>query len=136
MTARRVVILAAAAAVVVILAVIGTYPSVGPPGDSTTVTIVATAGSREVSMVVAPANFTVTQGQHVTIVFHNTDEQPHEFEIPVLGVGTGVVQGGQTVRVNFVPNEVGTFVALQPCSAGPAPLPPCGAVGYVTVLSP
>jgi hypothetical protein len=131
MTARRTVILAAAA-IVVILAVSGIYYfMLPPPGGSTTVTIVVTAGPQ-----LAPANFTVTEGQHVTIVFENTDVGgPHEFEIPALGMSTGVMQAGETVSVNFVPNRVGTFMVVQPCSQGGlGPCPP--PEGYVTVLSP
>jgi len=132
MTARRVVILAAAA-IVVILAVTAIYYFVlPPPGGSTTVTIVVTAGPQ-----LAPANFTVTEGQHVTIVFDNTDDGPHEFQIGAFSVSTGIMQGGQTVTVKFVPNKVGTFIVDQPCPIvlGPA-FPPCRSIeGYVTVLS-
>jgi uncharacterized cupredoxin-like copper-binding protein len=133
MTARRVVIVAAAA-IVVILAVTGIhYFVLPPPGGSTTVTVVVTAGHQ-----FAPANFTVTEGQHVTIVFDNTDDGQHEFQIGAFSVSTGIVQGGQTVRVNFVPHKVGMFIVDQPCPIvlGPA-FPPCsGMEGYVTVLPP
>jgi hypothetical protein len=64
-----------------------------------------------------PQNFTVTEGQHVTIVFDNTDDGPHELVIPAFGVTTGIVQGGQTFRVSFVPNQVGTFEYSQPAGA-------------------
>lgn len=61
-----------------------------------------------------PLNFTVTQGQHVTIVFDNTDDGPHALVIPAFGVNTGIVQGGSTVRVSFVPDKSGTFGFYQP----------------------
>jgi Cupredoxin-like domain len=68
-----------------------------------------------------PLNFTVKQGQHVTIVFDNTDDGPHELAIPAFGVNTGIVQGGSTVRVQFVADKVGIFPFFQPagvCNAG------------------
>jgi hypothetical protein len=92
-----------------------------------------------------PANFTVTQGAHVTLVFDNTDDGPHEFEIPALGVTTGIVQGGQTVRVNFVPTQVGTFASDQPpgaCNYGGLTYNQGGCTGqqftngFVTVVPP
>jgi cupredoxin-like protein len=68
-----------------------------------------------------PLNFTVIQGQHVTLVFDNTDDGPHELVIPAYNVTTGIVQGGQTVRVNFVADKAGIFPFFQPqgvCNAG------------------
>ena len=128
MTARRVVI-PVAVTIAVILAVTGVYYyMLPPPGGSATVTIVVTPGPE-----LAPANFTLVEGQHVTIRFENTDDGPHEFRIGALGVSTGIVNGGQTVGVSFVPNKVGTFTVVQPCPEGPAALP-CGIEGYVTVL--
>jgi len=132
MTARRVVILAAAT-IAVILVVAGIYYFLLPLGPSTTVTIVAASGQGRV--VFAPANFTVTEGQHVTIVFDNTDDGPHEFQIPAFGVSTGIVQAGESVSVNFVPNKVGAFIVVQPCpQGGLGPCPP--SEGQLTVLSP
>ena len=90
-----------------------------------------------------PANFTVTEGEHVTIVFDNTDDGPHEFQIPALGVDTGIVQGGQTTRVTFVPDKVGTFAYDQPpyaCVSQINPASSCTGAqetnGNVTVLAP
>jgi hypothetical protein len=90
-----------------------------------------------------PANFTVTEGQHVTIVFDNTDDGPHEMQIPALGVSTGIVQGGQTARVVFVPNQVGTFAYDQPQGACVSQIDPASSCtgaqetnGNVTVLAP
>jgi hypothetical protein len=68
-----------------------------------------------------PLNFTVKQGQHVTIAFDNTDDGPHELVIPAYNVNTGIVQGGQTVRVSFVADKAGVFPFFQPdgvCNAG------------------
>jgi hypothetical protein len=68
-----------------------------------------------------PLNFTVKQGQHVTIAFDNTDDGPHELVIPAYNVTTGIVQGGSTVRVSFVASKAGVFPFFQPngvCNAG------------------
>jgi hypothetical protein len=88
-----------------------------------------------------PANFTVTQNAHVTLVFYNSDDGPHEFEVPALGVTTGIVQGGQTVRVNFIPTQVGTFASDQPPGACVSAANPAGSCtgaqftnGFVTVV--
>ena len=53
----------------------------------------------------------------MTIVFDNTDDGPHELQIPALDVSTGIVQGGQTARVVFTPEKVGTFAYDQPQGA-------------------
>src|SRR5271170_3317886 len=45
-----------------------------------------------------PRNFTVTEGDHVTLVFENLDDDPHELTIPAFGVDTNVVPSGQTTR--------------------------------------
>ncbi len=90
-----------------------------------------------------PANFTVTEGEHVTIVFDNTDDGPHRMQIPALGVDTGPVQGGQTARVVFTPEQVGTFAYDQPqgaCVDAVNPVNSCTGAqetnGNVTVLAP
>jgi plastocyanin len=90
-----------------------------------------------------PASFTVTEGDHVTIVFDNTDDGPHEFAIPAFGVNTGVVQGGSTARVVFVPNKLGTFGYDQPagtCEDAQDPAVSCTGAqltnGNVTVIAP
>ena len=92
-----------------------------------------------------PANFNVTEGERVTIVFDNTDDGPHELQIPALGVSTGIVQGGQAFRVVFVPEQVGTFAYDQPigvCDYGGLSYAQGGCTGQqetngtVTVLPP
>lgn len=73
-------------------------------------TIVATRGPQgEGSVDFAPANFTVKEGQHVALVFVNGDIAPHNLQIPTFSVNTGIVKGGATTRVSFVPDKVGTF---------------------------
>ncbi|HEV2389135.1 MAG TPA: cupredoxin domain-containing protein [Nitrososphaerales archaeon] len=139
MTAERVVI--SAAAIVAIFAVTGIYYFVLPrPGDSTTVTIVATGsppqgslGAPEQGLVFAPANFTVRDGQRVTLVFVNRGSAPHELVIPQMGVDTGVVNVGATKSVSFVAGTVGTFFDMQPCGTSAAKLaglPGCNIAGY------
>jgi uncharacterized cupredoxin-like copper-binding protein len=138
-----------AVVVVAVLAVSAGYyiNSVGQGGSSVTIDMEVTAGTPQNGGPdhFLPANFTVTEGQHVTIVFDNTDDGPHEFEIPALGVSTGIVQGGQTVRVNFVPDKVGTFAYDQPpgaCNYGGLTYAQGGCTGAqetngtVTVLAP
>jgi heme/copper-type cytochrome/quinol oxidase subunit 2 len=61
-----------------------------------------------------PQNFTVTEGEHVTIVLYNNGDVPHQLAIPQFNVTTGIVQAGQTVRVVFVPNKAGTFAYDEP----------------------
>lgn len=61
-----------------------------------------------------PHFFTVTEGQHVTIVFDNTDDDPHELAIPAFNVNTGVVPSGITTRVSFVPDQTGVFPYYEP----------------------
>jgi hypothetical protein len=133
MTAKRVVILAAAA-IVVILVVTGTYYFVLPHGPSTTVTIIFTGGPQEASLVFAPANFTVKEGQNVSLVVVNRSSASLQLQIPVLRVLTSVLRPGATTTVSFIPNTVGTFEVMLPCGTTPET---CDAMsGYVTVLSP
>jgi uncharacterized cupredoxin-like copper-binding protein len=139
MTAKRVVILAAAA-VFVILVVSGIYYFF-PPGGSTTVTIVATGGSRgEGSVVFAPRNFTVMEGERVTLILVNRDTSPHELVIPALDVNINAVYGGASASVSFTPEKTGTFSFFQPCGTSlptAPPSPSCyGTEGNVTILSP
>src|ERR1700758_3373116 len=101
---RRDVVLAVV--VVVVLAASGGYyfTSVGSgsSADSTTVTIIGSTpglygqNATKNPDAFIPNNFTVTQGQHVTLVFENEDDGPHELVIPGYGLSTGIVQGGQT----------------------------------------
>jgi hypothetical protein len=126
---RRDVILAVV--VVVVLAVSGGYyflnVSGTSSGSSTTVTIIgATPGlfgenATQFPDAFIPNNFTVTLGTHVTMVFENQDDGPHEMCIPAYNFCTGVIQGGQTQRFQFVANKLGVFAWNQPqgvCDAG------------------
>jgi plastocyanin len=90
----------------------------------------------------SPLNFTVTEGEQVTISFNNTDTQAHELVIPQFDVTTGVVNGGSTVSISFTPEEIGSFAYFQPmgpCSPGnPSPSIACPRMeifnGTMTVL--
>ena len=117
-----------AVVIVAIIVVSGAYyfTSVGGgnAANSVTVNIVVTAGllgQNSTYDTYAPRNFTVTEGQHVTIVVQNTDDGPHSLTIPQFNVNTGILQGGQTGRVSFTPNQVGTFEYFEPagvCNSG------------------
>jgi plastocyanin len=145
MVSRSVIL---AAVVVVVLAISAGYyiNSVsGNAANSVTIDMEVTAGTPQNGGPdhFLPANFTVTEGEHVTIVFDNTDDGPHEFQIPALGVDTQIVQGGQTVRITFVPDKVGTFAYDQPAGACVSAINPASSCtgaqetnGNVTVLAP
>ncbi|HVC26611.1 MAG TPA: cupredoxin domain-containing protein [Nitrososphaerales archaeon] len=126
---RRDVVLAVV--VVAILAASGGYYFVNASGSSsgntTTVTIIGSTpglyGQNATTNPDAfiPNNLTVTQGTHVVLVFENEDDGPHQLVIPGLNVNTQIVQGGQTVRVNFFANKAGVYAWDQPagaCNAG------------------
>jgi plastocyanin len=90
----------------------------------------------------SPLNFTVTEGEQVTISFNNTDTQAHELVIPQFDVTTGVVKGGSTVSISFTADMIGSFSYFQPvgpCSPGnPSPSIACPRMeifnGTMTVL--
>jgi len=110
----------------------------GSPLDPVKVRIVATPLLQNgPASVFLPLNFTVTEGQHVSLTFVNQDDSPHELVIPGLSVTTGIVNAGGTARVTFIPDQVGRFVFGQPTSdgllSGPGPL---SMNGTVTVLAP
>jgi uncharacterized cupredoxin-like copper-binding protein len=114
------------------------YLVVSAPANSVTVTITANDGPQGDTVGFLPANFTVKEGQHVTLALVNGGSAPHELRIGVFGADTGIVNAGATKKVSFIPNKVGTFIAAEPCGAGPPPPRPlgCNTEGYVTVLSP
>ncbi|MDG7016684.1 MAG: cupredoxin domain-containing protein [Nitrososphaerota archaeon] len=141
--------LGVAVVAVVLMGSAGYYinQNAGTPANTVVINMKVTSGTPQNGAPdkFLPASFTVTEGEHVQIVFQNTDDGPHEFEIPALGVNTGIVEGGQSVRVNFVPNKVGTFAYDQPpgtcCYGGITYAQGCctGAQetnGSVTVLAP
>jgi heme/copper-type cytochrome/quinol oxidase subunit 2 len=69
----------------------------------------------------SPDNFTVKQGQHVTLAVLNTDDNSHGLAITQFEVDTGIIGPGNTVRVSFVANQTGTFKFFEPdgyCKGG------------------
>jgi hypothetical protein len=153
MTAAKHVVTLAAVVVIAILALSGAFyfvfmPASFPNGSvssvtSTTVSLSVASGPNpeNVPDYFSPQNFTVTEGQRVTLVFDNTDDTPHELAIPALNVTTGIVQSGQIVRIVFIPNKIGTFGFGQPgamCKVvnQGAVCNPLAVNGNVTVLAP
>jgi uncharacterized cupredoxin-like copper-binding protein len=120
-----------AVVVIIVLALSGGYyvinNSAASSADSTTVTIIGSTpglygqNASQNPDAFLPHQFNVTEGQHVTLVFENEDDGPHQLVIPAFNVNTNIVQGGQTVRVQFIANKVGVFPFSQPpgaCNAG------------------
>ncbi len=109
-----------AVVIVAVLAVSAGYYINGVSGgnskNSVTVDITATMGTvaNGAPDTFSPRTFTVTEGQHVTIVFLNSDDDPHELAIPQFSVDTGVVQSGTTARVSFIASQAGTFQFYEP----------------------
>jgi len=68
-----------------------------------------------------PANFTVKEGQSVTLVIYNSDDNTHGLAIPAFNVDTGIIKGAHTGRVTFAPDKIGTFPFNEPpgyCTGG------------------
>ena len=61
-----------------------------------------------------PNNFTVREGQKVTLAILNTDDNTHGLVMKAFGVDTGKIPPGQTYRVTFVANQTGTFEFSEP----------------------
>jgi nitrous oxide reductase len=88
-----------------------------------------------------PDNFTVKEGQNVTLVILNTDDNTHGLVLTQFGVNTGIIPPGDTQRVSFIANQTGIFKFYEPpgyCKGGFGGV--CNSVqhmwGYVTVTSP
>ena len=86
-----------------------------------------------------PDNFTVTQGQTVTLVVQNTDDNTHGLEIPQFGVNSGIILPGDTVRLSFLANQTGVLRYQEPpgdCKGGYGGV--CNSVqhmwGFITVV--
>jgi heme/copper-type cytochrome/quinol oxidase subunit 2 len=87
----------------------------------------------------SPDNFTVRQGQRVTLAVLNTDDNSHGLAITEFKVDTGIIGPGNTVRVSFVANQTGSFKFYEPagyCKGGVGNI--CNSqqkmVGNMTVL--
>ncbi len=69
----------------------------------------------------SPNNFTVREGQQVTLAILNTDDNTHGLVLRAFGVDTGKIPPGHTDRVTFVANQTGTFEFFEPpgyCTGG------------------
>jgi uncharacterized cupredoxin-like copper-binding protein len=131
--------LVVATAIFLILVGFGIYYSVSeiglkPVTESIDITI---PGGDTAAAELSPQNFTVMEGQKVTLVINNMDNSPHFLYISALGVNTEIIQSGQTATVSFVPNKVGVFPLWQPPMTGPcATYSTCNVnQGYVTVTA-
>ncbi len=100
------------------------------PSGAVTVTIVAAHGS------FTPAEFSVREGQRVTIVLVNDDSASHELVVPEFEASTGFVQAGSSGRTAFVTDRAGTFGFGEPSPFGYLSSPQPGAMGTMTVLPP
>jgi uncharacterized cupredoxin-like copper-binding protein len=108
-----------AAFIVAVLAVSAAYyisTVSGGSKNSVTVVIQVTNGTPQngAADAFSPRNFTVVEGQQVTLVFENDDDNAHELVIPRFGVDTNIIQGGSSTRVVFVPNQTGVFEYFEP----------------------
>lgn len=68
-----------------------------------------------------PDNFKVVQGDNVTLVVLNTDDNTHGLTIPQFHVDTGIIPSGHTATVTFIADKGGTFEFHEPpgyCGAG------------------
>ncbi|HUI00099.1 MAG TPA: cupredoxin domain-containing protein [Nitrososphaerales archaeon] len=68
-----------------------------------------------------PDNFTVTQGDNVTLSVLNTDDNTHGLVITQFHVDTGIIPSGNTVIVSFIADKTGTFEFYEPpgyCTGG------------------
>jgi len=115
-----------AAVVVAVLALSAAYyittVSDGNSKNSVTIDITIIGGETTNSTdTYSPDNFTVTEGQHVTLVVLDSDDNTHGLIIPQFGVDTGIIQSGASVRVQFVANQAGNYTFYEPagyCTGG------------------
>jgi len=122
-TKTRSIILAAIIVVALVVSAGYYYTSVSNSNkNNVTVNITIVGGDTPNSTdTYSPDNFTVTLNQHVTLVVLNTDDNTHGLVIPQFSVDTGIIQGGASVREQFVANKVGTFQFYEPagyCTGG------------------
>ena len=116
MVSRRVVLAIFVVAVLALSAAYYVSIASSSSKNSTTVVIQVTSGTPQngAADAFSPRNFTVVEGQHVTLVFENNDDNPHELVIPLFGVDTNIVQGGRSTRVVFQPERTGVFEYFEP----------------------
>lgn len=136
--------LIALAAIIVVAAVAGGYYVVSqseaksvPAATTVDITIEGGVGPGTVDTYY-PDNFTVKEGQQVTLAVLNTDDNTHGLVIDQFKVDTGIIDSGNTARVAFVANQTGIFKYYEPpgyCKGGVGNV--CNSqqdmVGYMTV---
>lgn len=64
----------------------------------------------------SPSDIEVEKGQKVKVKFTNTGKAPHDFRIPSLGVGTEIIDGGETDSFTFTAEEKGSYPIKFECS--------------------
>jgi nitrous oxide reductase len=68
-----------------------------------------------------PDSFTVVQGDNVTLLVLNTDDNTHGLVIDQFHVDTGIIPSGNTVERSFIADKTGTFEFYEPpgyCTGG------------------
>lgn len=101
-------------------------PSPGYFSEQLTVQIGRSASNATATYL--PDNFTLSQGEHVSLVVQNTDNSAHGLAIPKFNQNTGEIAANGTATIAFVPNVVGNFTFDEPstdcgggtCDAGQA----------------
>jgi len=96
------------------------------------ITIIGTPAAGTVDYYL-PNNFTVREGETVTLAVQNTDDNTHGLVIRAFGVDTGKIPPGDTYRVTFVANQTGTFEYFEPsgyCTGGVGNI--CNSIQHMT----
>ena len=62
----------------------------------------------------SPDNFSVRDGQNVTLVILNTGNETHALVITQFGVNSGTIPPYGTVKVWFIANQIGVFKFYEP----------------------
>lgn len=75
-----------------------------------------------------PGNFTVSVGEHITLLVENTDNKTHGLAIPSFSLDTGAIKPNGTATLTFVASPAGNYTYNEPsadcgggsCDAGQA----------------
>jgi hypothetical protein len=89
-------------------------PSKGYFAEQLTIEIGRGASNETASYV--PGNFTVAQGEHVSLAVENYDNSTHGLAIPGFDVNTGGIAPNGTMVISFIPNALGNFTFSEPSS--------------------
>src|SRR5438093_13306106 len=90
--------------------------SIGPvSANSVEVQVTLTEGGNGTSRFWQPSSITVRQGQTITLVVRNADDEDnHALAIDILSVNTGAIPPGASARVTFEATQVGRFRFYDP----------------------